>query len=94
MATSLHKEKYEIAAKYHHHQSQDYVYYDIQINITDAKKMPVIAKLKMIDNQASFVEPPPNNHIIKAPNIIELQLKLNRWFSKYGFILKHVCKED
>jgi len=102
MATSLHREKYEIAVKYHHPKSQDYVFYNIQINITEvikmpvtAKlKMPVTAKLKMIENDSSFVEPPPSNHTIKAPNIIELHLKLNRWLSKYGFILNHVCKED
>ena len=94
MATSLHREKYEIAVKYHHPKSQDYVFYNIQINITEVIKMPVTAKLKMIENDSSFVEPPPSNHTIKAPNIIELHLKLNRWLSKYGFILNHVCKED
>jgi len=66
----------------------------VQIKISEAKKMPFTMKLKMTGDDAPFAEPPPSTHTIKAPNIIELQLKLNRWFSKYGFSVKYVCKKE
>ncbi len=36
----------------------------------------------------SFAPIPPEEHIIRAKDILELYLKLKRWFCKYGYELK------
>jgi len=37
----------------------------------------------------SFAPMPPEEHTIRAKDIIDLFLKLKRWFGKYGYELKY-----
>lgn len=93
MAETVYTESYEITTRYEHPQSDDYVYYKIEVRISDAIKMPFTMRLKQTEDMSSFSEPPPEKHTIKAKNIIELSEKLNRWLRKYGYVNLGVSEE-
>ena len=38
--------------------------------------------------EPSFAPMPPNEHTFKAENIIDLFVKIKKWFKKYGYELK------
>ncbi|CAC9605571.1 hypothetical protein [uncultured Gammaproteobacteria bacterium] len=82
------QEQPNIYAEYSHPQSDEYIEYKSTIQIKDSGKQPVIIKLKLNEQYVSFAPVPPEKHIIRATNIIELYLKLERWFGKYGYIIK------
>ena len=93
MAKPIYTEWYKITTRYQHPQSDDYVYYKIEVRISDAIKMPFTMKLKQTEDMSSYSEPPPKIHTIKAKNIIELSEKLNRWLRKYRYVNLGVCDE-
>ena len=84
----LYQERPEIFAKYYHPQSDDWLEYKSTIQIKKSGKQPITMKLKFNGVHPSFAPMPPEEHTIKAKDIIELYLKLKRWFDKFGYIIK------
>ncbi|MFT7673446.1 MAG: hypothetical protein ACI845_001857 [Gammaproteobacteria bacterium] len=78
LAKIVYEENSRIYTKYDHPQSDDYLEYKSKIQIKDSGKEPVTIKIKLDDRQAAFAPMPPEEHSIKAINIIELYVKLNR----------------
>ena len=73
---------------YHIPQSDDYLEYQTLIQIKDSGKQPVTMKFKFTGLPPSFAPMPPEKHVLKAKDLPELFLKLNRWVSKYGYEFK------
>ena len=74
-----------VYAKYSHPKSDEGLEYKSTIEIKDSGKQPVVMTLKF-DGIYPFVAPmPPEKHVIRAKDLPELFLKLNRWFKKYGY---------
>jgi len=69
------------AATFNHPQSQDYIEYKSIIQITDSGKQPITIQLEFT-GIPPFAPMPPDKHIIKASNLIELYVKLERLFHK------------
>jgi hypothetical protein len=84
----LYQEHSEIYAKYYHPQSDDFLEYKSTIQIKNSGKQPVVMKLKFDGIYPSFAPMPPEEHKIKAKDIIELYQKLNRWFGKFNYEVK------
>jgi len=84
----IYKERPEVYAKYHHPQSDAFLEYKSTIHIRDSGKQPITLKMKFDGIPPSFAPMPPEEHTIKATDIIDLCLKLKRWFGKYGYELK------
>ena len=82
------QERPNIYAKYYHPQSGDFLEYKSTIQIKDSGKQPITIKLKFDGIYPSFAPMPPEEHTIKAQDLIVLYLKLNRWFAKYGYEIK------
>lgn len=77
-----------LTAKYYHPQSDDYLDYESTITIKNSGKNPVRINLEF-DGIYPFIAPmPPEKHVIQAPTILELYVKLARWFKKYGYEIK------
>jgi len=77
-----------LTAKYCHPKSDDYLHYISKIQIKNSGKNPVEMMLKF-DGIPPFAAPmPPKEHTIKAPAILDLCLKVIKWFGKYGYELK------
>ncbi len=89
MATSvIYQEQSILTAKFYHPQSDDYLDYRSTISIKSSGKNPVQILLEF-DGIPPFAAPmPPKRHEIKAPSILELYVKLARWFKKYGYEIK------
>lgn len=86
-AKVLYEENSILIAKYHHPKSDDYLDYRIQIFIKDSGKTPIQANLKFEGIPPAYAPMPPEEHSIKAKNILELSLKIQRWLDKYGYKL-------
>ena len=84
----IYKDQPEVYATYCHPQSEDFLHYKSTIQISDSGKQPIIMKLKFDGILPSYAPMPPEEHTIKATDIIDLYLKLKRWFSKFGYELK------
>ncbi len=76
-----------LTAKYYHPQSDDYLDYKSVIQIKDSGKNPVSITLKFDGIYPFAPSMPPEEHTIKAPSILELYVKLERWFRKFGYVL-------
>ncbi len=87
-SNTIYKDDPAVYAKYYHPQSDDLLEYKSTIQIVDSGQQPITMKLKFVGIHPSFVPMPPEMHTIKARDIIDLYLKLKRWFGKYGFELK------
>lgn len=85
---TIYREQSDIYAKYCHPQSGDFLEYKSNVVIKDSGKQPITMKLKFTGMYPSFAPMPPEEHTIKAKDIIDLYLKLNRWFAKYGYEIK------
>lgn len=83
----IYEDQPEVYAKYYHPQSDEFLEYESIIQIRDRGKQPVSIQLKFSGLPPSFAPMPPEQHIIKAKDIIDLYLKLRRWFGKYGYEL-------
>jgi len=64
---------------------KEFVHYASTITITDAGKSPVSIKLKFEGILPFLAPPPPEEHTISAPSVVELFRKLERWLRKYGY---------
>jgi hypothetical protein len=82
------KEKGNIFSIYHHPDSMDSVEYAYTISVKDGGKLPVTIKLKSIDLYTPFAPEMPDKYTINATDLITLFIKLEKWFSKYGYIMK------
>ncbi len=82
---TIYQEKSCIYAKYCHPKSDEFLEYDTTLQIKDSGKQPIVIEMKYSTYPTSFAPMPPEEHIIRAKDITELVLKLNRWFSKYGY---------
>ncbi len=86
-ASVIYEERRILAAKYYHPKSSDYLTYISTIRIKDSGKNPVEMELKF-DGIPPYIAPmPPKEHSIKAPSILDLYSKVQRWFKKYGYNL-------
>ena len=87
-ASTIYEETRILTAKYYHPKSEDYLDYRSIIRIKDSGKNPVEMNLKF-DGIPPFAAPmPPKEHTIKAPAILDLCVKVIKWFKKYGYELK------
>jgi hypothetical protein len=84
----IYRDRPEIYAKYYHPQSDDFLEYKSTVQIRDSGKQPITMKLKFNGIHPSFAPMPPEEHTIKAKDIIDLYLKLKRWLDKYGYELR------
>ena len=87
-AKIIYQDKPDIFAKYYHPQSDDFLEYKSTLQIKDSGKQPIVLKLKFNGIYPSFAPMPPEEHSIRAKDIIDLYLKLKRWFGKYGYEIK------
>ena len=85
--TIIYEDKPTIYAKFNHSQSQDYIEYKSIIQITDSGKQPISIQLEFT-GIPSYAPMPPDKHVIKASILIELYVKLERWFGKFGFTIR------
>jgi len=84
----IYKDRPTVYAEYYHPQSGDFLEYKSTIVIKDFGKQPITMKLKFDGIHPSFAPMPPEDHTIKAKDIIDLYLKVTRWFGKYGYEIK------
>ena len=84
----IYEDRPTVYAKFNHPQSDDYIEYSSIIQIKDSGKQPISIQLKFTGIPSSFAPMPPDEHIIKAPNIIELYVKLERWLEKFGYKIR------
>ncbi|NQZ58768.1 MAG: hypothetical protein HRT88_15050 [Lentisphaeraceae bacterium] len=75
-------------AKYDHPQSHDLLEYKSNIEIKDSGKKPITMNLKFCGTYPYATPMPPEEHQVKAENILDLHLKISRWFKKFGYIIK------
>ena len=87
-ASIIYQEKLVLTAKYYHPKSDDYLEYLSTISIKDSGKNPVQVILEFDGILPFAASMPPEKHEIKAPSILELYIKLARWFKKYGYEIK------
>ena len=83
----IYEDKPTIYAKFNHPQSQDHIEYKSIIQITDSGKQPISIQLEFT-GIPSYAPMSPDKHVIKASNLIELYVKLERWFGKFGFTIR------
>ncbi|MEJ2588842.1 MAG: hypothetical protein P8165_14960 [Deltaproteobacteria bacterium] len=84
----LYREKVNIYAEYYHRGSDDFLEYSATIQIKDLGKQPIIMKMKFDGLFPSFAPMPPEEHVFRAKDLIDLFLKIKRWFRKYGYEIK------
>ena len=84
----IYSEVVNLIADFYHPKSDEWVEYQGNIKIKESGKQPINIEIKFIDGYVSFAPEPPSQHTIKAKNLIDLNLKLIRWFNKYSYILK------
>ena len=87
-AKLIYQENVVINSKYYRLESDDFLEYKATIQIKDSGKLPVIMKMKFNGFKPSFAPMPPDEHLFQAKNLIELFLKIDKWFKKYGYELK------
>ena len=87
-ASIIYEETRILTAKYFHPKSADYLDYISKIRIKDSGKNPVEMNLRF-DGIPPFTAPmPPDEHTINAPAILDLCVKVTKWFRKYGYEMK------
>ena len=83
----IYEDRPTIYAKFNHVQSQDYIAYKSIIQITDSVKQPITIQLEFTGIRP-YAPMPQDKHVIKASNLIELYVKLDRWLGKFGYIIR------
>ena len=83
----IYEDRPTVYAKFNHPQSHEYIEYKSLIQITDSGKQPITIQLEFT-GIPSFAPMPPDKHVIKASNLIELYVKLERWLGKFGFTIR------
>jgi len=86
-ASIIYEEKRILNAKYNHPKSDDYLTYLSTIRIKDSGKNPIEIEIKFDGIRPYMAPMPPEEHIIKAPAILDLYSKLAKWFKKHGYVL-------
>ncbi len=81
------EEKSEIVAKYNHRKASEYLHYDAHIKIKNSGKTPVEMRMAFNGIIPGYAPMPPKDHIFRAASIMDLYLKILRWFKKYGYVL-------
>ena len=81
----IYTDRVTVYAKFDHPKSDDFLEYKTTIQIKNSGKQPITMKLKFDSIYPCFAPMPPELHTIKAKDIIELYLKLERWLRKYGY---------
>lgn len=89
----VYEESNRLIAKYHHPKSDDSLIYRYAIKISDSGKNPIEIKMIFDDMPPTYAPMPPKEHTLKVTNLIELQVKLVKWFRKYGYILLGTVEE-
>ena len=87
-ASTIYEETRILTAKYYHPKSEDYLDYRSIIRIKDSGKNPVEMNLEFVGIPPFAAPMPPKEHTIKAPAILDLCVKVIKWFKKYGYELK------
>ncbi len=88
-ANILYQENHEVVAEYNDPKlKEEKLEYRYNIQIKDSGKQPITMTLTFEGIYPQFTPMPPEKNNIKAKDLIELYLKLNRWFKKYGYKLK------
>jgi hypothetical protein len=87
-ANKIYQENTEIYAKYYQRGSDDFLEYKAIIQIKDSGKLPIVMEIKFDGMEPSFAPMPPEEHVFRAKDLIDLFLKINRWFNKYGYLIK------
>ncbi len=87
-AKTIHREQVDLFAKYYRPGSDVYLEYKATIQIKDSGKLPITMTMKFDGIEPSFAPMPPEAHIFKAKDIIDLFLKIKRWFKKYGYDIR------
>ncbi len=83
----IYEDRPTVYVKFNHPQSQDFIAYKSIIQIKDSGKQPITIQLEFTGIPA-FAPMPPAKHIIKASNLIELYVKLDKWFGKFGYVIR------
>lgn len=83
----IYEDRPTVYAKFNHPQSDDYIEYKSIIQIADSGKQRITIQLEFTGTPP-FGSMPPDKHIIKAPNLIELYVKLDRWLGKFGYKIR------
>jgi hypothetical protein len=86
-ANIIYEENNTLLVKYYKPKFREYLEYDTNIRIKDSGKNPIEIALSFYGTPPDIGIMPPEEHIIRAPSILELQRKIVRWFKKYGYIL-------
>lgn len=84
----IYEEKGELTAKYYRLHSDDFLNYKTQIRIKEIGNNPIEMILEFDGNYPFAAPLPPEQHIIKASSILDLYIKISRWFKKYGYELQ------
>lgn len=83
----IYEEERVLTADFNHPKSSDYLHYLSTIRIKESGKNPVEMILKF-NGIPPFAAPmPPKEHTIRAPTILDLYSKVQRWFKKYGYVI-------
>ena len=84
----IYEENGELTAKYYRLHSDDWLNYKTKIRIKEQSNNPIEMLLKF-DGRYPFAAPmPPEQHSIKASSLLDLYIKISRWFKKYGYELQ------
>ena len=83
----IYKEQTTIFAK-HFQTKSEFLEYKSTLHLKDLGKQSITMELKSNGVEPSCAPMPPKEHIIRAKDIIDLFLKLKRWFAKYGYEIK------
>jgi len=86
-ANIIYEESNTLLVKYYKPKFHDYLEYDTNIRIKESGKNPIEILLSFCGTHPDIGIMPPEEHIIRAPSILELQQRIVRWFKKYGYIL-------
>ena len=87
-ANIIFEENSVLTVKFQDPRFGEYLSYLASIKIKDSGKTPVEITIKFDDIPPDNTPMPPEEHTIKATNILELYTKLNRWFGKWVYRLQ------
>lgn len=83
----IYKFEDELIVKYIHPRGKEYLSYDTVTTIRENVKTPITIQLEFNGIPPCAAPLPPEEHEIKAMSIIDLYVKLNKWFNNYGYAI-------
>ena len=84
----VYEETSRLTAKYYRSMRGDYLEYVSNLQIKEGGKTPVVMDINFDGTYPSFDVMPPEQHTFKAASVVDLFLKVTRWFHKYGYEIK------